>query len=151
MEAEIRSAGGVDFQLLGIGINGHVCFIEPSESLPAACYVTPIAEVNRRLYAPDFGGDVSNVPRTAITYGVKTLLSAREICLVAVGKGKAGVMEQALCGRVSTLLPASLLQLHNSTTVVLDADAAALVLLRRTELEASGARFVFYADDAFVA
>ncbi|WJH32780.1 6-phosphogluconolactonase [Paenibacillus sp. CC-CFT747] len=56
MEKTIRESGGIDWQLMGIGLNGHICFIEPQPAIPATCYVTPIAESNRQLYAPYFGG-----------------------------------------------------------------------------------------------
>lgn len=128
LERGIRAAGGVDWQLLGIGINGHVCFIEPADSLPSQCYITPIAEVNRVLYTPDFGGDVRNVPTHAITYGVDTLMSAKQCVLVAVGAKKADILARALRGPVTPQLPASFLQLHPNVTLVVD-EAAASVLL----------------------
>ncbi len=119
---------GIDWQLLGLGLNGHVCFIEPADRLPTRCYVTPIAESNRKLYAPDFGGDVGTVPTHAVTYGVRTLLDARACCLVAVGAGKADILASALCGPITTSLPASLLQLHPQLVVCVDAVAAQAVL-----------------------
>lgn len=125
IEKLITAAGHADFQLLGVGMNGHLCFIEPAEALPATCFVTPIAETNRALYASDFGGDGASVPTHAITYGLGTLLQARELCLVAVGKAKAELVRRALCGPVSTLFPASFLQLHPRVCVVLDEEAAA--------------------------
>ena len=128
LESAIRAAGGIDWQLLGIGLNGHVCFVEPAASLPARCYVTPIAESNRRLYAPDFGGDVAAVPTHAVTYGLATLMAARSCCLVAVGAGKADIVAEALLGPISTMLPASLLQVHPHTTIALDTAAAASLL-----------------------
>jgi glucosamine-6-phosphate deaminase len=126
VEHEIRAVGGVDWQWLGIGINGHVAFIEPAAALPSECYVTPIAEVNRQLYTADFG-ELSQVPTHAITYGLGTLLSARQICLVAVGEGKASIVQSAFFGDVTTNLPASLLQLHANTNIVLDEAAAAFI------------------------
>jgi glucosamine-6-phosphate deaminase len=128
MERAVVEAGGIDFQLLGVGINGHVCFIEPAAALPAACFVTPIAQVNRQLYAADFGS-VESVPTHAITFGLGTLLRARELCLVAVGARKADIVRRALCDGVSTLFPASFLQTHANVVVVLDAEAAAALPL----------------------
>ncbi len=124
LENGVREAGGLDFQLLGIGLNGHVAFIEPAESLPSQCYVTPIADSNRQLYASDFGGDVANVPTHAVTYGVRTLMAARRIVLIAVGSKKAEILARALRGPVTTMCPASLLQLHPAVTVVVDEAAA---------------------------
>ena len=99
MESEVHEAGGIDWQLLGIGINGHVCFIEPAESLPAGFYVTPIAEVNRQLYSSDFEG-LDKVPTHAITYGLGTLMHARELILVAVG-----YVPCAACAAIEALTP----------------------------------------------
>jgi glucosamine-6-phosphate deaminase len=100
-----------------------VCFIEPADALPAACYVTPIAECNRELYATDFG-KLSDVPTHAVTYGLQTLMRARELCLVVVGAKKAKILAQALNGPVTTQCPASLLQLHPHILVCLDQAAA---------------------------
>ncbi|MCD9021716.1 hypothetical protein [Cohnella silvisoli] len=80
--------------MMEIGINGYICFIEPARSIPAACYVTEIAEVNRELYAKDFGS-LNDVPTHAITFGLGTVLSSRELCLVAVGRHKADIVATA--------------------------------------------------------
>jgi len=126
MEAFIREAGGIDLQLVGIGINGHICFIEPAPALPATCYVTPIAEVNRRLYAPQFGS-LEAVPTHAVTFGWGTVMKARKLCLIAVGERKAEIVARALTGPVTTEVPATLLQLHPDAEVVLDPAAARLL------------------------
>lgn len=139
LEKSIGELGGVDWQLLGIGINGHICFIEPARSLPSRCFITPIAEVNRELYAREYGS-LDAVPTTAITYGIRTVLSARELCLIVNGRHKAGILAQALTGGVSTELPASVLQLHPDVTVLLDPDAAAE--LDENELRRRGAEVV---------
>ncbi|WP_309121759.1 glucosamine-6-phosphate deaminase [Paenibacillus sp.] len=124
MEAFIREAGGIDLQLVGIGINGHVCFIEPAPALPATCFVTDIAEVNRTLYAPLFGGSIEAVPTQAITFGWGTVAKTRKLVLVAVGDRKAEIVARALTGPVTTEVPATLLQLHPDAEVVLDPAAA---------------------------
>ncbi|UVI28412.1 glucosamine-6-phosphate deaminase [Paenibacillus spongiae] len=123
IEAAIARLGGVDWQLLGIGINGHICFIEPAPSLPAKCFVTPIAEVNRELYAKDYGS-LADVPTHAITYGWGTVLAARELCLVACGQHKADIVARALTGNVTPELPATIVQIHPNATIILDPEAA---------------------------
>ncbi|NBD24292.1 glucosamine-6-phosphate deaminase [Paenibacillus glycinis] len=141
MEQFIEDHGGIDYQLVGIGINGHICFIEPAASLPARCFVTDIADVNRRLYAPLFGGKLEDVPETAITFGWGTVMKSRRISLVAVGKDKAEIVARALLGPITTELPATLLQLHPNAEIVLDEAAAALYLQAQAEAaERRGAR-----------
>eukprot|EP00042_Codosiga_hollandica_P041981 m.379402 g.379402 ORF g.379402 m.379402 type:complete len:234 (-) comp56215_c0_seq2:1480-2181(-) len=125
VEAQIRerAPAGVDWQVLGIGQNGHVCFIEPADELPAQVYLTPIAEVNRVLYSADFGS-LQAVPTHAITYGLFTLLSARKLCLMAVGPSKAALVARALFGPITPQFPASFIQLHADVQVFLDEAAA---------------------------
>ncbi|GGD97207.1 glucosamine-6-phosphate deaminase [Paenibacillus nasutitermitis] len=123
MERFIEQSGGIDYQLIGLGINGHICFIEPAPSLPSRSFVTPIAPVNRELYAPLFGS-VDAVPTHAVTFGWGTVMRSRKLCLVAVGEGKAEIVAQALLGRVTTELPATLVQLHPNVDIVLDSAAA---------------------------
>jgi glucosamine-6-phosphate deaminase len=125
LDHTLHAWGGIDLQLLGVGQNGHVCFIEPADELPAAFYVTPIAESNRVMYAADFAGDLAAVPTHAVTYGLGTLLRARKLLLVAVGAKKAALVARALTGPVTPLFPASFLQTHPDVTVYVDHEAAA--------------------------
>lgn len=131
MEQFIDQHGGIDYQLLGLGINGHICFIEPAQALPARCFVTDIADVNRQLYAPLFGGLLEAVPKQAITFGWGTVMKSRQISLVAVGPEKADMVARALLGPITTELPATLLQLHAHAEVILDEAAAAVLLEAR--------------------
>jgi glucosamine-6-phosphate deaminase len=123
LQKTIESCGGVDWQLMGLGLNGHICFIEPAESLPAQCYITPIAEESRRLYAVSYGS-LEAVPTRAITYGIGTALDCRKIKMVVSGVGKADIVARALTSPVSTRLPATFLQLHPDTEFILDSAAA---------------------------
>jgi glucosamine-6-phosphate deaminase len=123
MGQEIYENGGIDFQIMGIGINGHICFIEPNSKIPSTCYVTPIAEVNREFYAKDYG-NIEDVPTEAITFGLGTVLKSKELLLMAVGEGKADIMKQALLEPITTELPATIMQMHNNAHVVLDTAAA---------------------------
>lgn len=113
----------IDFQLLGIGRNGHVGFNEPSVSLMARTHVIRLSEDTISANARFFGC-LSDVPTRAITMGMQSILRARSIVLLAFGRDKARVIRQTLSGEVSTEVPASLLQMHQDVTFVLDAEAA---------------------------
>jgi glucosamine-6-phosphate deaminase len=123
LEEQIAACGGVDWQLMGLGINGHICFIEPGDALPHRCYITPIAQVSRELYAPYFGS-IDAVPTQAITYGIGTALACRTIKMVAVGEGKADIVAKVLTHPITTGLPGTFLQLHPNVEFILDPAAA---------------------------
>jgi glucosamine-6-phosphate deaminase len=124
-EAAILDAGGIDVQILGIGANGHIGFNEPAEELNAATHRITLLPPTRQGNAALFGGDVTRVPESALTMGMGTILSAREIILMAAGERKAGCVEQLVEGGLTTRMPASLLQLHPRVRVFLDRSAAA--------------------------
>lgn len=123
-ERAIAGAGGVDLQLLGIGLNGHVGFNEPGPDLMAGTHRMKLTSQTRRANAALFGGDLRQVPREALTMGMGTILRAQRIILLATGWSKARIVRRALEGPVTTWLPASFLQLHGDVEVVLDRDAA---------------------------
>jgi glucosamine-6-phosphate deaminase len=123
LEQTITDCGGVDWQLMGLGLNGHICFIEPGEALPAECYVTPITDESRRLYAPLFGS-LEAVPTRAITYGIRTALSSRTIKLVVTGAQKADILAKAVTKPITSKLPATFLQLHPAVEIIADPAAA---------------------------
>lgn len=125
-EAAIEACGGIDWQLLGIGQNGHIGFNEPGPYLQANTHVAELAEETRRANARFFSSP-SEVPHQAITVGMGAILKARRIVLVAIGEEKAAAVRDALVGPVTTWMPASFLQLHRDVTVLLD-DAAASML-----------------------
>lgn len=124
-EAEIEAAGGIDLQLLGIGANGHIGFNEPGDELIARTHRVTLAESTRRHNAAAFGGDVTRVPREALSMGMATILNARAILLVATGASKARCIERMVRGPLTTRLPASFLQLHRDVELYLDGEAAA--------------------------
>lgn len=126
-ERAIRSAGGIDLQLLGIGDNGHIGFNEPGASLSARTHRTRLHPETRRANAALFGGDWRKVPAEALSVGVGTILRAREIILIATGRAKASCVQRMMEGPVTTRVPASLLQLHSNVRVVLDKAAAAFI------------------------
>jgi glucosamine-6-phosphate deaminase len=133
-ERAIREAGGVDLQILGIGSNGHIGFNEPGDSLMARTHRVTLRPETRRANAALFGGDAGRVPGEALSMGMATILQARSIVLLATGVEKAASVERMIHGPITTRLPASFLQLHADTLVVLD-EGAARKLERRTENE----------------
>src|SRR2546421_1865209 len=120
----IRAAGGIDFQLLGIGKTGHVGFNEPGSDATSRTRIVTLDTLTRKDAAADFFG-VENVPREAITMGVATIIDAKEVALLATGEHKAGIVARAVEGEVSTDVAATFLQRHPSVTVYLDMPAAA--------------------------
>src|SRR5438445_206053 len=123
-EQAIAAAGGIDFQLLGIGKSGHIGFNEPGSSPHTRTRLVTLDTVTRRDAAADFFGE-DNVPREAITLGVSAILEAREIALIATGEHKAEIVRRAVEGDVSQDVAATYLQAHGNATVYLDLAAAA--------------------------
>jgi glucosamine-6-phosphate deaminase len=124
-ERAIEAAGGLDLQILGIGTNGHIGFNEPARMLQARTHRATLTASTRRSNAALFGGDASAVPREALSMGMATILGARTIVLLATGKSKAGCVARLVNGPITTRLPASFLQLHANTELMLDEAAAA--------------------------
>ena len=124
-EEAIATAGGIDLQILGIGANGHIGFNEPADGLCATTHIAHLEEESRQANAQRFGGDWTAVPARALSIGMATILSAREIVLLATGAEKADAVQGMVEGLITTLLPASLLQVHPRVTVMLDVEAAA--------------------------
>ena len=123
-ERAIADAGGIDFQILGIGKTGHVGFNEPGSSATSRTRLVTLDTLTRKDAAADFFGE-DNVPREAITMGVATILDAREIALLATGEHKAAIVQRAVEGEVSGDVAATFLQRHAAATVYLDLAAAA--------------------------
>lgn len=123
-ETMIRSAGGIDLQLLGLGHNGHIAFNEPgSPAISRTRQVDLTAETiekNARFFET-----INDVPRHAITMGIATILESKHILLLALGEGKSLAVKEMLQGPITESHPASLLRHHERVTVVLDEAAAA--------------------------
>lgn len=117
-EKKIEAAGGVDLQLLGIGHNGHIGFNEPADSFVGATNLVKLTDstidANSRFYSTR-----DEVPKTALSMGIGTIMHAKKILLIASGKEKKGIMEQALYGPVTPAVPASILQFHQDVTVIM--------------------------------
>ena len=122
----IQSLGGVDLQLLGIGHNGHIGFNEPGESFDKQVHCVNLTEstieANKRFFT-----SADDVPKQAYTMGIKTIMQAKKILIVASGEDKAEIVHKAFFGPITPQVPASVLQLHNDVTLV--ADEAALSCL----------------------
>lgn len=125
----IADAGGIDLQILGIGDNGHIGFNEPLSSFSSRTRVAPLAVQTREANARFFENDLKQVPELCITQGIATVLAARSVVLVAQGESKASAIAAAIEGSVSTVCPASALQLHDHATFVLDEAAASSLSL----------------------
>ena len=123
-EAKIKDAGGLDFQLLGIGRTGHVGFNEPGSNSRSLTRLITLDHLTRVDAAGDFQG-ISNVPTRAITMGIQTIQQARRIVLLAWGHKKAGVIQQTVEGERTSEIPATYLQDHPNVTVLLDEESSA--------------------------
>jgi len=128
-EDEIRRAGGIDVQVLGIGGDGHIAFNEPGSSLGSRTRLKTLTEQTITDNARFFKNK-SEVPRYAITMGVGTILEARHCILLATGGKKAEPVVKAIEGPVTSMVTASALQLHPNTTAIVDEPAAAKLELR---------------------
>jgi glucosamine-6-phosphate deaminase len=130
-EASIRAAGGIDFQILGVGRSGHVGFNEPGSGRGSRTRLIYLDTVTRADAASDFFGE-ENVPPEAVTMGVATILEAREIALIATGEHKAAVVRRAVEGEIHADVAATYLQEHEAATVYLDPSASADLTRTRT-------------------
>ena len=126
-EALIKSMGGVDLQLLGLGRKGHIGFNEPAADFPKITHCVDLTEstieANKRFFA-----SADEVPRQAYTMGIGTIMKADKILVVANGEDKADAVAAMVQGKINPEVPASILQLHNN--VILVADEAALSKLK---------------------
>ena len=124
MEAEgkaydelIESLGGIDLQLLGIGLDGHIGFNEPDDVFTAGTHVVELdestIEANARFFA-----SIDDVPRSAITMGMGAIMQAKKVLLIANGKNKEDILNKAFFGPITPRVPASILQLHPDVTVI---------------------------------
>lgn len=122
-EAVIKEKGGIDLQVLGIGRNGHIGFNEPDVKFEAVTHLVQLDEDTIQANARFFD-NIEDVPIQALSMGIKTIMQAKKILLLASGKEKAAAIERALEGKIIPEIPASVLQLHNDVVVILDREAA---------------------------
>lgn len=122
-EEMIKNSGGIDLQLLGIGRTGHIGFNEPGSHYNSETRSITLDYITRFDAASSFSG-IDNVPKRAITMGIRTVRKAKRIILLAWGQNKAAIVKNTIEGDVSSKIPASYLQHHNNSTFILDIEAA---------------------------
>lgn len=130
-ERKMAEAGGIDIQVLGIGRTGHIGFNEPGSSKDSVTRMITLDHLTRIDAASDFFGE-ENVPRTAMTMGVGTILKSRRIILMAWGEGKAKMIKTTVEGQMTDSVPATFLQSHSNATIVLDEAASAELTRTKT-------------------
>ncbi|TRZ44436.1 glucosamine-6-phosphate deaminase [Robertkochia solimangrovi] len=122
-EKKIKSFGGLDFQLLGIGRTGHIGFNEPGSHYNSRTRLITLDHLTRSDASTAFLG-LENVPKKAITMGIRTVMDAKRVVLLAWGQNKAEIVKEAVEGEISSKVPATYLQEHHNTTFVMDSGAA---------------------------
>ena len=126
-EKEIEAAGGIDLQILGIGRTGHIGFNEPGAAFEKETHCVDLTEstieANKRFFASE-----DDVPKQAYTMGIKNIMQAKKILLIAGGEEKAEALKNSLYGPITPSVPASILQLHNDVTVIADEAALSLIM-----------------------
>lgn len=122
-EGAIRAAGGIDIQILGIGVDGHIGFNEPTSSLASRTRIKTLSEQTRGDNARHFG-DPEKVPYHVITMGVGTIMESRMCLLLAFGENKAHAVAQMVEGPITSMVPGSILQMHPRAKVFLDEAAS---------------------------
>ncbi len=121
-ETKIQQSGGIDLQILGIGNNGHIGFNEPGTSFDSITRKVKLADETIKANARFFD-DESDVPKYAISMGIKSIMRARKIILLASGIEKAHAIEKTVKGSITNMVPASILQLHPEVIYIVDKDA----------------------------
>ncbi len=123
-EEKIEALGGIDLQVLGIGSNGHIGFNESGSMVNSKTRLVALDHITRVNASPEFLG-LNNTPKTAITLGVKKIMEAKEVILMAWGGNKASIIKRSLEDEITNRVPASFLQDHNNATFILDQGSAA--------------------------
>lgn len=125
-DKRIENLGGIDLQLLGIGNNGHIGFNEPDDFLHMSTHLTGLTEGTIEANARFFDKK-EDVPTEAITMGLGGIMKAKKILLIASGENKAEIISKLVEGKITTQVPATLLQVHPNVTIVVDEAAASLL------------------------
>ncbi|MDK0982859.1 glucosamine-6-phosphate deaminase [Clostridium perfringens] len=125
-DSRIQDMGGIDLQLLGLGANGHIGFNEPGEALSVGTHLTDLKESTIEANARFFDS-IDDVPRKAITMGLGGIMKAKKIMVIASGEGKAEVVKAMMSGKITTEIPATMLQMHRDVILIVDEDAAKLL------------------------
>lgn len=123
-EEEIKRVGVIDIQVLGIGRGGHIGYNEPTSSLGSRTRIKTLVPETIKDNSRHFGGDISKVPKMAITMGVGTILEAKLCLLLASGSAKADAVAKCVEGPITAQVTASALQLHSKAVIIVDEEAA---------------------------
>jgi len=129
-EKLITNVGGIDLQILGIGRNGHIGFIEPTSSFNSRTRVKTLSDETVRDNSRFFG-EGETQPHLSVTMGIKTILEARRVILIATGENKAEAVAAAVEGPMAAICPASSLQLHENAAIIVDQAAASRLKLTK--------------------
>ncbi|MCQ2753208.1 MAG: glucosamine-6-phosphate deaminase [Bacilli bacterium] len=125
-DQKIQDHGGIDFQILGIGSNGHIAFNEPGTDFNSLTHIVSLKEStikdNSRFFA-----SISDVPTQAVSMGLKSIMNAKKIVIIITGSNKANALKRLMSKEVTTDFPASILNKHPSVTIYADKDAASLL------------------------
>ena len=130
-EDKIKDCGGIDLQILGIGRTGHIGFNEPGSHFNSKTRLITLDHTTRFDANKTFGG-IENVPNTAITMGIRTIFNSKRVIIMAWGIHKSLIVKKVVEGEVSSLIPASYLQNHKNTTLVLDNESASELINSKT-------------------
>lgn len=125
-ESNMAKDGGIDYQILGIGSNGHIAFNEPGTPLDSHIHIVQLKDSTRKDNARFFAS-IDEVPTQAITMGLKSILAGKRIVLIATGKNKANAIKKLFEEGESIDLPASVLKEHPNVTIYCDEEAASLL------------------------
>lgn len=133
-EEKMYSCGGIDLQLLGIGANGHIGFNEPGTSFITGTHLVDLSDSTIQANSRFFNRK-EDVPTQAFTMGIRAIMQARKILLLATGEGKAEILYKALFGPVTPKVPASILQLHKDVVVIGDVGALSQIMKKLSRRE----------------
>ncbi|MFQ6617991.1 MAG: glucosamine-6-phosphate deaminase, partial [Fidelibacterota bacterium] len=125
-EEQIKKVGGIDLQILGIGGNGHIAFNEPGSSLGSRTRIKTLSDKTVQDNARFFK-NIDEVPKYAITMGIGTIMDSRALLLLASGMKKAQAIKNTVEGPITAMVPATIVQMHRKTTIIVDEDAASLL------------------------
>ncbi|MHB9922003.1 glucosamine-6-phosphate deaminase [Clostridium botulinum] len=128
-ERKIDKAGGIDLQILGIGVNGHIGFNEPNISFESETHLVKLNEKTIESNSRFFSSK-EEVPTKAISMGIKSIIHSKKIILLACGSAKSDAVSKAINGKITPNIPASILQLHRDVVVIIDKEAASKLNLK---------------------
>lgn len=131
-EARIQAAGGIDFQILGVGINGHIAFNEPGTNRESLTRRVELSESTRQNIQSSPEG-LTDTPKEALTMGISSILDAKEIAMLAIGKHKSKILQRIVESPPSIMVPASFLLSHPRTVIYTDGAAGQLLDRQRVE------------------